>query len=630
MKCPICGSIHEPATTCLAAATAHSTAATVASDRVQASDLGLLGRVLEGYCIGELLGCGGMGSVFRARQLELGRDVAIKILHGASETEIERFRREARGLARVQSPHIVDIHQIFESSGRLCIAMRLVEGGSVRTLLQRRGRLTPALAAEIARQAALGLWHAAAEGVTHRDIKPDNLLLSRSGQVRIADFGVAHVRDESSRLTVEGTLLGTPAYMSPEQWNDSRSSDHRSDLYSLGCTLFEMLVGERPFRGPTNTNYMKQHCLDPAPDLRDEWPEVPMTLAEVVARLLQKDPAQRFQTGQELADALLPSCAAEGLAAAFPKRGEGEVPVTHRAPAVTPTAGNADLHTQRAAPVGRWAWLLALLLGLLGLLLALELLGVGADPAPQPGDPKHPGPHADTSQVRGSREREALLVRLIQILAELRKVEQSGLREELARVDLLHTEAHTITGTDAGELEPELAELLVEVDTTCVKIRRQNSRVWVLALEHQVVDLIESMQADVQDSRFSEVEHTYQQFEALLTGKDEDFYREAIASWRESAERWRRIALELRQASSLAIDLSGITFEHRTDTYSAVVNGHVLRDGDFVSETSGVFIPELRVVKVEQNSVQFRFRDVTFYWIMNLDKPNGFTWVAGE
>ncbi len=268
---------------------------------------GLVGRVLQGFRIERKLGQGGMGAVFLATQLDLERHVAIKVLPPAmtrDQNRIERFKREARTLASLDSGSFVPIHAIFRDGGLLCIVMGFVPGGSVKDRIEQEERLFEEEVARIARQTGLGLYKAWQKGIVHRDIKPDNLLLAEDGSVRIADFGLARGADESKVLTLSGWLMGTPAYMSPEQWDDGRKEDHRSDLYSLGCVMYEMLTGEKPFPGPTVPKFMRQHLMGEVPYIRAQRPDLSPPMAALVTRLLQKDPAARIQDGQELCAAL--------------------------------------------------------------------------------------------------------------------------------------------------------------------------------------------------------------------------------------------------------------------------------------------------------------------------------------
>lgn len=280
-----------------------------ASATLQPEDF--VGQTVAGYQIESKLGKGAMGAVFLATQVTLKRKVALKVLSPRLSSDAgctERFQREAQALAKLDHGGIVPVFDMFHAHGLFCIAMGYCAGGSVRDLLKREGKLSERRAADLVQQTARGLWAAAQAGIVHRDIKPDNLLLTGAGRVRIADFGLVKAQpgsDDTTRpkgLTTAGELLGTPPYMSPEQLRGSQKTDHRSDLYSLGCTLFELLTGNTPFQGPTAVNFVEQHLLRQPPDLRRMF--VTPTLAQVVARLLEKDPEKRFQTGAELASAL--------------------------------------------------------------------------------------------------------------------------------------------------------------------------------------------------------------------------------------------------------------------------------------------------------------------------------------
>ncbi len=262
----------------------------------------------DGYHIDRVLGRGGMGTVYLATQLRLQRQVALKVLRlrGSGEHRLrERFEREARVLATLDHPAIIPIYDVFEGGGFLCIVMAFAFGGSVRGLLDRARRpLDAGLAAQLVLEAAAGLQAAAERGVIHRDIKPENLLLNEVGEVRLGDFGLARSRFDRERLTRSGLLLGTPSYMAPEYWTDG-TADHRSDLYALGCTLYELLSGAVPFVGD-KVHVMLQHLGDRPQPLSRLRPELPPALAGCVERLLVKEPRQRIQTGAELVELLRP------------------------------------------------------------------------------------------------------------------------------------------------------------------------------------------------------------------------------------------------------------------------------------------------------------------------------------
>ncbi len=263
----------------------------------------LAGQVINGYRIDERLGSG----VYLATSQRTRRRVAFKVLplHDSDWEFIERFEREARVVKRLKHPAVVGFEEIFKTDVHYCIAMHYEPGGSVNQLVEREGPLPPLRACLFVHDAALGLWAAARKGIVHRDVKPDNLLISADGHVKVADFGLARGR-ETVQLTRTGMVLGTWAYMAPEQWDDMRKVDHRSDLYALGCSFFAMLTGTVPFPGSSSDELMEQHLQRPAPDLSLLMPDLDPRIADIVHKLMQKDPADRFQTGKELADALTP------------------------------------------------------------------------------------------------------------------------------------------------------------------------------------------------------------------------------------------------------------------------------------------------------------------------------------
>ncbi len=358
----------------------------------------LLGLELGGYLISKLLGQGGMGAVFLSTHLNLGRRAALKVLRPAlsrDERLIARFRREARALARLESPYIVPIYDMFVADHLFCIAMRYAEHGSLRDLLKQSGPMEEAQAARLIGQAALGLAAAAEEGIVHRDVKPGNLLLTSEDRVQIADFGLVKVTsgapqldlsadlpapglparpDAEGSLTDYGSFIGTPAYMSPEQFADSRRADHRSDLYGLGCTLYEMLTGQLPYEGPTAINFCNQHGLNDVPDPRALRSDLAPALVEAVTRLLQKDPAKRFPNGRKLARHLRSFAGnldpgLTGLRSSSSNEVTGSRPLIHTpVPVSTP---------RRRRPVGLILGLLGV--GLLGLGLAWQ---AGSTPGP--------------------------------------------------------------------------------------------------------------------------------------------------------------------------------------------------------------------------------------------------------
>jgi serine/threonine-protein kinase len=258
------------------------------------------------YSIQQELGRGGMGVVFLARDVALDRLVAIKLLPGhlARAPDMrERFLREARTAAKLSHPNIVPIYLVEENGGMVFFVMAYVDGESLGQRVRRAGPLVPSEVNRIVREVAWALEHAHGQGVIHRDVKPDNILLERgSGRAMVTDFGIAHLAGADS-MTAKGELIGTAHYMSPEQ-SMGEVVDGRSDLYSLGISAFYALTGKLPFDAPNVPAILTQHVNLPAPRVASQGSTVPARLAEVVDRCLAKGPADRFASGRELAEAL--------------------------------------------------------------------------------------------------------------------------------------------------------------------------------------------------------------------------------------------------------------------------------------------------------------------------------------
>jgi eukaryotic-like serine/threonine-protein kinase len=297
------------------------------------------------YRILEKLGEGGMGAVYKAHDTQLDRDVAVKVLPGhhlKDADAVARFQREARALAKLSHPNIIQAYDSGEDIGRHFLVMEYVEGASLAAILRERGALPPTLAADMIYQAALGLQHAHARGLVHRDLKPANLLWSavRSlagsqapaakeqarpsqeftttyvapdalprGIVKILDLGLARfLQDQlgSSQVTKEGVGVGTPDYMAPEQFRDALHADAPTDIYGLGCTLYQLISGTVPFPGSSFSEKADAHAKKVPIPLEERCPEVPVGLAFVVSKMMAKHPADRFQTAGEVAEALAP------------------------------------------------------------------------------------------------------------------------------------------------------------------------------------------------------------------------------------------------------------------------------------------------------------------------------------
>jgi serine/threonine protein kinase/Tfp pilus assembly protein PilF len=264
----------------------------------------LQASLADRYRIERELGRGGMATVFLARDLKHDRPVALKVLHPhlAQVLGPDRFLREIRLCARLQHPHILAVHDSGDADGQLWFTMPYVEGETLRSRLLREKQLPVKDALQITSEVADALHYAHQHGVIHRDIKPENILLS-GGHAQLADFGIARAPDSDERLTESGISLGTPRYMSPEQAMAQRDVDARTDIYSLGCVLYELLTGEPPFTGPTPQAVLAKRLSEPVPHLRTGR-DVPLALERAVTRALARSPADRFSTAAEFADAL--------------------------------------------------------------------------------------------------------------------------------------------------------------------------------------------------------------------------------------------------------------------------------------------------------------------------------------
>jgi serine/threonine-protein kinase len=282
--------------------------------------------VLGSYVLLEKLGEGGMGAVYKARNWKLNKLVALKLIRRQrleDPSALRRFQREIRAAAHLDHPNIVRAFDADEVNGTHFLVMEYVEGADLARLVQKHGPLPVELACDFVRQAALGLQHAFERGLVHRDVKPANLLLvpadlSRTGTIKILDMGLARVgpgegaEELSSAVTQEGTVMGTPDYIAPEQALESHTVDVRADLYSLGCTFYFLLTGRVPFPGGNFLKKINRHQFEVPPAVEGLRPAVPPALAGVVRKLMAKRPEDRFQTPAELVAALayLPVAAA--------------------------------------------------------------------------------------------------------------------------------------------------------------------------------------------------------------------------------------------------------------------------------------------------------------------------------
>jgi serine/threonine protein kinase len=310
----------------------------------------VVGELFAGrYELEELAGAGGMSSVYRARDLRLNRRVAVKILDDRCSSDpalVSRFSREARAVAQLAHPHIVTILDRGESQGRQFIVFEHVDE-DLKRLLGRTGRLPPERALKLTAEIASALAFAHAKSIVHRDVKPQNVLI-RSGSARVSDFGIARADDPTieSGQTTTGVLLGTGDYMSPEQARGERATE-RSDVYSLGALLYELLTGHVPFPAETGLAAAMRHATEPLPDLLAEIPDLPKPLAAAVARAMAKNPGERFATMDDFRAALL-AC---GRELPTPDLVETMVIEDPRPPPPTSTRAAARYRHRRAAAI---------------------------------------------------------------------------------------------------------------------------------------------------------------------------------------------------------------------------------------------------------------------------------------
>ncbi len=285
------------------------------------SELNLIGTTLSRFEILSELGRGGMAVVYKARQTDLDRIVALKILPPAltyDKAYVARFRQEARSAARLEHPHIMPIYEVGEANGLHFIAMKFIEGRTLKDLLQDEGALSVSRAATLLAQVGDALDHAHRQGVIHRDIKPSNMMVTGEGWVYLTDFGLARgTGNETGGLTMAGTVMGTPEYMSPEQAQGLASVGPATDIYALGVVLYELLTGAFPFQADTPMGMLAARLLQAPTPPRDLRGDLPVPVEDVVMRSLARKPEARFASAADMVRALR---SAAGIGSAEPQR----------------------------------------------------------------------------------------------------------------------------------------------------------------------------------------------------------------------------------------------------------------------------------------------------------------------
>jgi len=255
------------------------------------------GKVMGGYQLVRMIAEGGMGVVYEAIQLNLSRQVAVKILSdelAARPEFVHRFQREAKAAAALNHPNMVQVHDFCQADDRCYLVMEYVEGQDLAQYAEENGKIPIEAALEIAEQAALALKAASEKSIIHRDIKPSNLMLTRDGKIKVSDLGLAKILNEASDLTLTGAGMGSPYFMAPEQASDARDVDHRVDIYSLGITLLYLMTGKRPFDGNTPFSIVLAHANKPLPSGVELGTELPEEVEALIQKMAAKNPLERY------------------------------------------------------------------------------------------------------------------------------------------------------------------------------------------------------------------------------------------------------------------------------------------------------------------------------------------------
>ncbi|MDF2741563.1 MAG: serine/threonine protein kinase [Actinomycetia bacterium] len=434
----------------------------------------LQGRVLAGrYALGALLGSGGMGQVYRARDRVLQRTVAVKVLSAAATQDLElvaRFGREARAAAALNHPNIVTVFDSGADGDLHYLVTEYVEGQSLAGLLRQEGVLEPRRAAEVGRLVCQALAAAHAAGLVHRDITPGNVLVDPAGLVKVADFGIAKLA-AASTMTGDGMLLGTAAYLAPEQ-AQGRPVDGRSDLYALGCVLYALVTGAPPFAGDSPVAVAARHLTEQPIPPSERNPRVGAALEAVILTALARDPADRYQSAAAMAKDLNRIIADTGPGSA-PLTGTGGAAPTDRLPSSIPAGAVAVPMASTALRRPGWVrWALAGAMGIVAL-VAVALWSRGGDPpaAPQPTQPAASTTTTSagtTSPTQSRAELPAALANLAQVISA---GQQQGTVDNSAE-ELLKQAEEVLRGAQEGkgeDVDKKLLDLQRKTDEQIAK-----------------------------------------------------------------------------------------------------------------------------------------------------------------
>jgi len=363
-KCPVCGKDYSDT----------STLCPIDAAVLERKDDPLLGQTLASkYSVERLIKRGGMGAVYAGKHVLMDKTVAIKVLHPAlalDDDVVRRFSREAKAASRISHPHAVNVTDFGESeNGVVFLVMEYLDGLTLKDIIKSEGPMRVDRVAEIVRQVAGALDAAHEQGVVHRDLKSDNIMLSQTNGgdwAKVLDFGIAKIQESDARdadITAANLVIGTPQYMSPEQCSQSTAIDARSDIYSFGIIIYEMLAGQVPFTGESPTVIMMKQVQDPPPSILDARPDLSPAISAVISKALAKQPEDRFQTAGELLAALSQAFASdEAQEVAAPATvpnvpvaavdDEDEVTIVHAPESVPPAAPSvfASAAEEVAAP----------------------------------------------------------------------------------------------------------------------------------------------------------------------------------------------------------------------------------------------------------------------------------------